>query len=377
MPDNGDNIINGLDLDWNAGGNFYEFNLSSDRPYLIMDDGLGGVHINGGNHTLYGSGSVGLYLNDTNYGIWFRDLTINGAFDYGVLGQNLHGAISYDVNVANARITGMDLQGNDMTIAYSDIAHLGSDASPYRTAGLALLGSNIDVYGLIAYDLRSAYESYAVGFNSTSGTGNTLSHSTLNGTEATGWSFDVWNSNVGDVTISNVLSYGWVHSGGTGNGSFNNYFASSLYNFGHGDRSTFDSTTTIVESDHTLTSYVGGSGRDVFIGDSSDQSFHAHGNDVIESGGGSDTFHFTTYSSGAITTLIDFDSGVDQIVLDVPAGTTFQAHGTSALGSGPVVVQNTYTDTFYFDPDGSGSAAWTPFLYIPSATLSSSDFLFT
>jgi hypothetical protein len=381
MPDNGDNIIDGNDIYFDYNLNLWRFDLTSNRGDMVLADGMGLVFLYGGGYTVNS-----LDLNDTNYGVRVWDWNITGSGAYGVVGSNLDNAIFYEVDVSNSQVQALNLEGDGITIAYSDIANIGSDSYQGIVAGMALQGSSYDVYGGSVSGLHSAFEAYAVGFNSSGGTDNSLSSINLNGSGSTRWTFGVWSSNPdGEVTLDSVTASNWVWGIG---GATADVYDSTFSNAKSGT-ANFVSGNTVTEGDHDDAQYgsapavipVTNAGNNVYIGDNTDQVFFpGTGADVMEGLGGNDTFHFI--AADAIDVVIGFGLGDDTIVIDFagynPGDIVFQAHGTyttTAAGQA-TIVQNQYTDTFIFDPDGAGGSAGSAFLYTPGSTLTLSDFLF-
>ena len=129
-------------------------------------------------------------------------------------------------------------------------------------------------------------------------------------------------------------------------------------------------------------------GNDTITGlDGSDIINGGDGHDVLRGGTGADDFIFdTALSAGNVDRIIDFETGMDQIMIDSGVfvgladgllnSTAFHINGTGLAEAGlhPIIFDTT-TNTLYFDADGTGTAEGQAFATLTSVTsLDASDF---
>jgi Ca2+-binding RTX toxin-like protein len=138
----------------------------------------------------------------------------------------------------------------------------------------------------------------------------------------------------------------------------------------------------------------GGAGNDELYGYfGADWLDGGAGNDTLEGGGGADTYAMTTPLLANVDRIWDFVHGTDRIALDdaIFTGLTPGALPASAfvIGSAAAdsddriivdtetIIGGSQTVRIYFDPDGNGPAAQTPFAIAPglASGYSASDFV--
>lgn len=133
---------------------------------------------------------------------------------------------------------------------------------------------------------------------------------------------------------------------------------------------------------------AGDTGRNILYGyGGSDIINGGDGHDVLRGGTGADDFIFdTALSAGNVDRIIDFETGMDQIMIDSGVfvgladgllnSTAFHINGTGLAEAGlHQIIFDTTTNTLYFDADGTGTAEGQAFATLTSVTsLDASDF---
>jgi Ca2+-binding RTX toxin-like protein len=121
---------------------------------------------------------------------------------------------------------------------------------------------------------------------------------------------------------------------------------------------------------------IGTSGIDQFsAGAGADLLYSGGGNDIMTGGADADAFYMAAPSAG-VSTIMDFEHGVDKLTIDLQAffgngSSSFAfvsgtgAHATSAA---PTFYFDTSLSYFWFDADGTGAAAATHVAYLPGVT---------
>lgn len=231
---------------------------------------------------------------------------------------------------------------------YSSIGigkHLGYDAANNFV--------ELPLIGFSANDLANSIES-----NGYDGTNNlAIAYGAVIENALGGSNDDIIRGNL----VSNRLE------GGNGN--------DNLYGYAGEDTLLGDAGNDTVMAGDGLDTVIGGEGNDELHG--------GLGNDTLEGDFGQDTFVFDTFvGNDNIDTLIDFDAGVDKIVLDHSIFTDLG--GSGALNSGSFILGNASTSAahqiiydqstgvIYYN-DGSITLAFATL--INDANLSSSDFV--
>lgn len=142
---------------------------------------------------------------------------------------------------------------------------------------------------------------------------------------------------------------------------------------------------------------LGGAGWDRLVGDigadtldggvGNDRLLGGFGQDTLTGGAGADSFVMERAGLAHADTVIDFEVGIDRILLDrrgdfgaLPAEGTLSAevfvNGTAALDADDRVLYDQASGQLFYDADGSGSGAAVLFATVSARTaLSASDFL--
>ncbi|MBI2314418.1 MAG: hypothetical protein HYU77_18170 [Betaproteobacteria bacterium] len=133
----------------------------------------------------------------------------------------------------------------------------------------------------------------------------------------------------------------------------------------------------------------GGAGNDALYGDDDgDTLLGALGNDTLTGGLGADQFVFNSALDAAanVDTLLDFEAGVDQFLLDPAVFAALSAGalaagsfhgGTTAADTNDFILYDAGTGDIFYDADGSGTGA-APVLFAQvtsSLALTAADFL--
>lgn len=133
---------------------------------------------------------------------------------------------------------------------------------------------------------------------------------------------------------------------------------------------------------------AGDSGRNILYGYGGNDIINGgDGSDVLRGGSGADDFIFdTVLSTSNVDRIIDFEAGMDQLMLDsgifvgladgLLNSTAFHINGTGLAEAGVhQIIFDTSTNTLYFDADGTGASEGQAFATLTSATaLNATDF---
>ncbi|MBI2314416.1 MAG: hypothetical protein HYU77_18160 [Betaproteobacteria bacterium] len=114
--------------------------------------------------------------------------------------------------------------------------------------------------------------------------------------------------------------------------------------------------------------YGGGANDALNGGEGNDTLFGALGNDTLTGGLGADQFKFGAALDAAsnVDTLVDFEAGVDQFLLDPAVFTALSAGalavgsfhaGTTAADANDYILYDSATGSVFYDADGSGGGA--------------------
>lgn len=375
----GNNILHGgggIDTLIGRGGNdTYYTDVATTQIVEAAGGGIDTVY-SSVSYVLGSNTEVEYLLTNSDAGTAPISLTGNGYSQtlFGNAGANiLHGGGGVDILIGRG--------GND--VYYTDVA---------ATQIVEAVGEGIDaVYSSVSYVLGSGAEVEYLLTNNDAGTasinltGNSFSQTIFGNAGANilrgGGGVDTLVGRGGnDTYYTDVAATQIVEGAGEG---VDAVYSSVSYALGSG-----------AEVEYLLTNSDAGTASINLTGNSFSQTIFGNaganildgkgGNDLLIGRGGADTFAFTNaLGFGGVTSIGDFEAGVDKIgldrtVFDIAVGSLSSdafTVGASAQDSNDRIIYNAQTGWLYFDPDGAGGADAIHFANLQAQlNLSANDF---
>jgi Ca2+-binding RTX toxin-like protein len=124
----------------------------------------------------------------------------------------------------------------------------------------------------------------------------------------------------------------------------------------------------VLNAGTAATTSIGNASNNVMTGNGAANTFNGMaGNDTLTGGAGADSFVFSQTGTANGDSITDFTSGVDKIHLDASVMTALGASGNLTAGDARFfdgesahdaddrIIYNSFTNAFWYDPDGTGS----------------------